>query len=245
MYSMNVMKAKEKVLGVGSTHCREVLTRRMIPKIKKAENEGMDTLKLNAVMRVTVKLSDEVREDYLAAASIFTKGLLEDLAKLQNRKGKIPVKITRRKLSKPARDYVSRIVNGRYTGEYVTTTRYSLTINTPAWVLHNPYFISYYLGVLQVMAIYAMQKGVAKMTAKKTYREVLSLLAQDFSTHAHRYPGCGNVEKQLEAFFKSYETEGYFEKMINRKANGPYGGNQINGFLSWYGLEGAKLLQSG
>jgi len=119
-----------------------------------------------------------------------------------------------------------------YTEKGTTQTR-KVIAHLPRFVLHNPVFPSFYLGVLR--GIVTLKKQVES----ESLTEFLGLVKgrSRWAKISSMPLGAGNWEARLKLFLDSYKDVDLLVKMLDRKNNGPYNTGP-GGFIEWCQKQG-------
>ncbi len=227
-YSYSIKQGDKLFHKSTSFTCREVMMRRLLagPLIKL--NEEGTPLEDCTISLVNHAYPNKDRiDEYLGFVALFTQQLVDEIGIAQGRKGPFEIKITKRK------EKVHSYGWNPNAGHVRTTS------TLPGWVMHNPYFASFYLGVLQVAEDYITTHGVAELNKKKNYRQMLIVISQ--KTRNHEFPIHSHAGRRVKALVETSKRPTYFKQFLKKKAAGNIYWSPLNGFNQWYDAKGKKI----
>ncbi len=223
MYNYSFKKGKARPFAVsGSYTCREQLTTTLLQKLQEFDKQELDLEDLKVILttRIDEHLDAKKKRGFNGFAAVFAQGLVKDIAIAQGRTQKsAEVTISQRRSPN-------------------TVSAFSLTFTMPAWVLANPYFVSFFLGVLQVAASYVEQNGIDYLEKYDNYRDMLVLISK--KTRDEQYPIHSWAKKRVEALVEACKKKDYYKEFLE-KAPGKVYWDPLNGFNEWYDSHGAKI----
>ena len=201
----------------GSEYCRERLQRSLYRRMKASASwkDGIKNRnrKISVVLKTVTSWGQTLNKNRATVERnvVNFTGLI--VAELANRLGIKP-----NTLSEIHIDY-----------EDAPTVTRKITVLLPAFVLHNPVFPSFYLGIVRTLV---HMPNVVELPVEGGLHAYLSQLAKEKSSDIS--PLSGQWERNLRLFLESYEEKNLLPKFLATKW-GVYGGgrNTPSGYLDW------------
>ena len=219
-YSIELHQGNNQLFKTHPHYCREVTQGYFFNQFVQAMKNA-DLTKATVVFDLNFRIPKKYRTNMVNFTTLFTRRLLKKLAMEACVKQRMSIKIT-----------------NVYRDGCVC-----FKISMPAFVLHNPYFISFYIGCLKVMAGFLNKRtttspeDISKLEGFKTYTAKLRY-AQKYRNGD--YPTNGDFTSKRKALFASYKKTEFLSDVLKKRSN-IYGSVGYNGFNNWWEGEGKDL----
>lgn len=220
--SIELFQGEKRTFKTSPGSCREETYRKMMGELQ-AQKIGQEILDLpttKVVFDIYLTAPTSTADYMYKWLQFFTRRLLKRVAEAYGYKDSLAIKL-------------EKTSNG-----HVSNTR----VTMPAFVLNNPYFISFYIGCARSVASYmAVSEAHSKeISAMKTYTEALKKTISE--SNAGYTPQSGDLAAKTRALLGSYKKGTCLADIFKKEETSAYKGTfGQTGFNHWYQEEGDKF----